>query len=69
MTKEDCVLCRGSGWTNPYPYRRKKKCDHRWSRGSFMERYNTTHDAIQYAEEEHAKWARALESEVKSEGN
>ncbi len=34
-----------------------------------MERYNTTHDAIQYAEEEHAKWARALESEVKSEGN
>lgn len=32
-----------------------------------MERLNTTHDEMQNAIEEHAKWQRALESEVKDE--
>jgi len=65
MTKEDCILCNGSGYVTPYPYRKQKKCDHKWSRDSFMERHDTTYDKIEEAITEHIKWHRALESEVK----
>ena len=69
MTKQDCILCNGSGFVTPYlyPYRGQKKCGHRWSRGSFLERLNTTHDEMQEKTEEHARWQRALESEVVDE--
>ncbi len=69
MTKKDCVMCGGSGYVTPYPYRKQKKCDHRWSRDSFMERYNATKEAIQVAITEHSIWQRALESEVKDHAN
>ena len=65
MKKEDCILCNGSGYVTPYPYRTRKKCDHKWSRNSFMERLNNAHDKMQEAEEEYTKWVRALESEIK----
>ena len=64
MTKKDCTLCDGSGFVYPYPYRKRVKCDHTWSRGSFMERFDTTKQQAQEAQEEHKKWERALESEI-----
>jgi len=67
MTQEHCILCNGSGFINPYPYRKRKKCDHKWNRGSFMERLSTIHDEMQEKIEEYSKWQRALESEVKDE--
>ncbi len=68
MTKPYCILCDGSGWVTPYPYRKRKKCDHRWSRGSFMERHNTLHDKMEEAIDEYTKWQRALEKEIKDDG-
>ena len=33
MKKEDCILCYGSGFVEPYPYHRREKCDHRYDAG------------------------------------
>ena len=65
MTKENCILCLGSGFVVPYPYRKRVKCNHKWSRGSFMDQHDTLHDKMQEAIEEYGKWQRALETEVK----
>lgn len=65
MSQKYCTLCNGSGYVNPYPYRQRKKCNHTWSRGSFMERFNTTAEAIEKANIEHNKWKFALENEIK----
>ena len=67
MTKEDCILCDGSGVYTPYPYRTRRKCDHRWNRGSFLERLNASREAVGEAEVENEKWEKALRSEVKDE--
>ena len=67
MTKEDCILCNGSGWYHPYPYRNRKKCDHRWSKSSFIERLNASRKAVRDAEVENERWEKALRSEVKDE--
>ena len=65
MKKEDCTICNGSSYVNPYPYRQRKKCDHRWSMGSFMERYNTTGEEAHQAALEHERWVKALKTQIK----
>ena len=65
MKKEYCILCNGSGWVNPYPYRKREKCDHSWNRGSFMDRYNTAKEKVTEAQKELEALQLALENEVK----
>ncbi len=36
MKKEHCIICNGSGWYAPYPYHRRKKCDHQYNRGGLQ---------------------------------
>jgi len=67
MSKDDCILCNGSGWVMPYPYRRRKKCSHTWNRGSFMERYYSAKDAISSAEHEMELLRSALRTEIREE--
>jgi len=62
MTKEDCIICDGSGVTTPYPYRKQKKCDHRWSYSSFLERLTSSRRAVVSAKAENEKWENALKS-------
>ena len=65
MTKEDCTLCNGSGWVTPYPYRNRKKCDHMWNMGSFMDRLNDSRTKVREAEVENEKWEQAYETQHK----
>ena len=65
MTKEDCILCNGSGWVTPYPYRRRKKCNHRWSMGSFAERLNDSRNKLLDAKIENEKWEQAYKTRIK----
>ncbi len=36
MRKEDCIHCGGSGWVTPFPYHRRKRCNHRWDSGTIL---------------------------------
>lgn len=63
MTKERCILCYGSGYVTPYPYRRKEKCDHQCSRKNFMYRYDEAHKKAIKAERDFFKIKKALEDE------
>ncbi len=67
MTKDDCTICDGSGWVNPYPYRKRKKCSHRWSRGSFMERFYSAAKEVERTTDIFHRWEKALETEIKEE--
>ena len=67
MIKADCILCNGSGFITPYPYRKQKKCDHRWSMGSFLERLNDSRTKVREAEVENEKWEKALMTCIKED--
>jgi hypothetical protein len=62
MTKESCVLCNGSGYVAPYPYHKRKKCDHKWNYDSFMYRFSDSLQKIKDAIQEHKKWKTALKA-------
>jgi len=65
MTKDDCIICNGSGEVCNYPYRSYTKCDHILERSSFMSNYLSAQEELQDAEEEFAKMSKALKSEIK----
>ena len=65
MKKEDCILCNGSGKITPFPYRKQKKCDHKWSMGSFIERLGNSRRELQEAEIENERWEQAYKTQIK----
>ena len=62
MSKADCVLCEGSGFVTPYPYNKHVRCNHKWSKGSFMHEYNQAIQRADQAKKQIAKWEKALET-------
>lgn len=62
MSKEDCVLCGGSGFVSPYPYHKNVRCNHKWSKGSFMHEYNQAIQRAAEAKTQIEKWEKALET-------
>ena len=40
MKPEKCYICHGSGYYTPYPYRKQKKCDHIYDKGTIVRELN-----------------------------
>ena len=40
MKPEKCLICHGDGYYVPYPYRRKRKCDHIYDKETIVKDLN-----------------------------
>ena len=55
-------MCNGSGYVVPYPYRKRVKCNHRWSKRSFDDSYDAALQKKNDADAEFKKWCDAREN-------